>query len=418
MFFSRSNLTMFFFASTALGVASSTPWMDATKPVDARVAALLAQMTNAEKQAQAIHLTGGVTTAVQEQYGATGLGAFPGMGCATPTSLAAQNGMQAYFLNHSRLRVPVTFHFETLHGGGCGATIFPMPCLQGATWDTPLVHEVGRTVGAEASANGADRGFSPEINVCTDPRFGRTEENFGEDPALVAAMGVAAVTGLHGGNTGGPSAYLPAGAIVSEAKHAAAYGYGGKDGAAADLSLRTLHDIYLKPWREYFKHGGRGAMLSHNSINDVPAHADGELMAQLRSWAKSDGTLLASDMCDVGLLAFPGTAAKPSKRGFGVAADLTAAGAMWALCGSNHRLPDRARNPLIAHSRPMVHRSMRAGMDQELCNPTDDRGMTFGLMAQAVKDEVLPQASLDRAASNVLRSKVGALAPRAVLMPS
>lgn len=77
-------------------------------------------------------------------------------------------------------------------------------------------------------------------------RFGRTEENFGEDPALVAAMGAAAVLGLHGGNSEGPSSYLPKGAIVSEAKHAAAYGFGGKDGAAADLSERTLHDIYLR----------------------------------------------------------------------------------------------------------------------------------------------------------------------------
>ena len=60
------------------------------------------------------------------------------------------------------------------------------------------------------------------LQVCTDPRFGRTEENFGEDPALVSAMGVAAVKGLHGGNTKGPSSYLPIGTIVSEAKHAAA----------------------------------------------------------------------------------------------------------------------------------------------------------------------------------------------------
>ena len=73
-------------------------------------------MTNAEKQAQTIHLTG-VDIATAPQYGATGLGAYPGMGCATPASLAKQNMVQAYFLNHSRLGIPVTFHFETLHGG-------------------------------------------------------------------------------------------------------------------------------------------------------------------------------------------------------------------------------------------------------------------------------------------------------------
>ena len=181
-------------------------------------------------------------------------------------------------------------------------------------------------------------------------------------------MGVAAVQGLHGGNTEGPSGYLPKGTIVSEAKHAAACepsltprgfiafssrrlrnsvpaatsalrfsdtltrrcatcasigttldGFGGKDGMAADLSPRTLHDIYLRPWREYKEAGGRGAMLSHNSINDVPAHADPELMSLLRRWAppagvNSSGMLLASDMCDIGLLA-SGSPSNHIKRG-------------------------------------------------------------------------------------------------------
>lgn len=95
---------------------------------------------------------------------------------------------------------------------------------QGATWDAPLVRSVASAIARQARANGVDRGFSPEINVCTDPRFGRTEENFGEDPTLVAAMGAAAVSGLHAGNAEGPSSYLNrTTAIVSEAKHAAAY---------------------------------------------------------------------------------------------------------------------------------------------------------------------------------------------------
>jgi|EP01043_Picozoa_sp_COSAG02_P031008 beta-glucosidase len=360
-------------------------WMNRQLSVDARVELLLEQMTNEEKQAQTVHLTGGNWTEIEAQYGSTSFGAFPAGGDGSPESIVQQNARQSYMVNNSRLGIPVTFHYETLHSGGGGATIFPMPCLQGSTWDHTLVGEVGRIIGLEASANGGDRGFSPEINVCTDPRFGRTEENFGEDPALVSAMGVAAVQGLHGGNVDGPSGYLPKGTIVSEAKHAAAYGFGGKDGMAADLSPRTLHDIYLRPWREYKEAGGRGAMLSHNSINDVPAHADPELMSLLRRWAptggvNSSGMLLASDMCDVGLLA----SGSPSDHltrgpttGFGVAANLSAAGAM----------------------------SMEAGMDQELCNPTDGRGQAFTLIAQAVKDGLMSQAALDRATANVLRAK-------------
>ena len=100
---------------------------------------------------------------------------------------------------------------------------------------------------------------------------------------------------------------------------------------AADLSPRTLHDIYLRPWREYKVAGGRGAMLSHNSINDVPAHADPELMSLLRRWAppggvNSSGMLLASDMCDIGLLA-SGSPSNHIKRGpnsgFGVVSTMS-----------------------------------------------------------------------------------------------
>lgn len=194
----------------------------------------------------------------------------------------------------------------------------------------------------------------------------------------MSAMGEAAVIGLHGGNVDGPSSYLnQASAIVSEAKHAAAYGFGGKDGAAADLSPRTLHDVYLRPWKTYMEAGGRAAMLSHNSINDVPAHANVELMSLLRNWSVGNGGIfLASDMCDVGLLAHPWDLSS----GFGVAADMEGACVL----------------------------SMTAGMDQELCNPTDGRGQAFTLAADAVRAGTLSHDALRRAAGNVLRSKFAA----------
>ena len=248
-----------------------------------------------------------------------------------------------------------------------------MPAGQASAWDTTLVRDIAGVVALEAWATGIDRGFSPELNVPGDARFGRTEENFSEDPMLTAALGAAAVMGLHAGEAGGPSTYLPArGAIVSEAKHAAAYGYGGKDGAPADVSDRTLHDIYLRPWREYAAAGGRGAMLAHNAINGVPCHSSLELMSWLRTQGPGGafaGALLGSDMCDVGLL-----------RSFRVAANLTAAAVM----------------------------SMGAGLDQELCNPTDGRGQAFPLVPAAIASGQMPAAALDRAAGNVLRAKFAA----------
>ena len=110
---------------------------------------------------------------------------------------------------------------------------------------------------------------------------GRTEENFGEDPTLVEAMAVAAVTGLQGG-TARPTDYLPDNqSIVCEAKHCCAYGAGGRDGASADISTKTLHDVYLRPWKAYIAAGGRGMMLAHNELNGVQMHANHFIMTEL-----------------------------------------------------------------------------------------------------------------------------------------
>ncbi len=87
------------------------------------------------------------------------------------------------------------------------------------------------------------------LQVDTDPRFGRTEEAFGEDPQLVSVLGEAYALGMMGGETGGPNTYLGPNSVVTEAKHFAAYGYGGKDAYRTDVSDRTLFDVYLKPWK-------------------------------------------------------------------------------------------------------------------------------------------------------------------------
>jgi hypothetical protein len=151
--------------------------------------------------------------------------------------------------------------------GAVMGTIFPMPAGQGCTWNATAVEGVAAAIAAESRASGADRGFSPELQVATDPRFGRTQENFGGDPFLVSRLGVAATLGLQGGDTSGPSGYLPNynTTITSEAKHFAVYGYGDVDGAPADVSIATLYDVYMRPWKAYVEAGGRGAMAAHNT---------------------------------------------------------------------------------------------------------------------------------------------------------
>lgn len=171
---------------------------------------------------------------------------------------------------------PTSFIGETLHSGYRQGTVFPMPCLQGATWDRDLVQAAASVIALEARTSGVDRGFSPVLHGCTDPRFGRCEEAFGEDPQLIAIMGVAAVTGLSGpGAAGAASTYIaePTKKIATEAKHFAAYSYGGRDGSMpADISELTLYDVYLKPWYKYAQAGGRGIMAAHNTVRCDTGH--------------------------------------------------------------------------------------------------------------------------------------------------
>ena len=255
------------------------PWLDATLPIAQRVSKLMAQMTLQEKAAQLLHTSIGIggpeIPGVAAAIAAGGLGAMTieanqpvnGSTCDEACRIANLRRMQLAFLNGTRLGIPVSFVIETSHCGAAGGTIFPMGVTQGASWNVSLAHEVGEAIAKEARAWGGDRGLSPEISVCNDPRFGRIEENFGEDPAHVTAFTIAAVTGLQGGKAA-PSEYLPDNDhVVCEAKHCCAYGAGGRDGQSADISPKTLHDVYLRPWDAFVAAGGRGMMLAHSTCS-------------------------------------------------------------------------------------------------------------------------------------------------------
>ena len=169
-------------------------------------------------------------------------------------------------------------------------------------------------------------------------------------------------TGLGGeGNADSPSEYVLPGHVSCEAKHLAAYGAGEMDGAPADVSPMTLHDIYLKPWKKFFAAGGRGAMCSHNSVNGIPAHMSKELMTDIirGDWNHSN-VFFASDFHDIDAI-----------MGFKMAATLEDAGILAA----------------------------NAGMDQAL------GGNANTYLASAVNSGKLPRAVLERAAAATLREK-------------
>eukprot|EP00966_Prymnesium_polylepis_P197166 4569245-Prymnesium_polylepis.1 len=172
------------------------PWLNASLSVSTRVTLLIAAMTIDEKVAQLGYNIGPCDVMDVSHY-PNGIG-----GCSIGGAEGGANftnGFQAALRASTRLGVPASVHGETTHSGGAaGTTVFPMPCSQGATWNETLVEEIGRVNALQLRASGGDHALSPVLQVCTDPRFGRFEENFAEDPFLVARYGMAAVAGLQG----------------------------------------------------------------------------------------------------------------------------------------------------------------------------------------------------------------------------
>lgn len=157
--------------------------------------------------------------------------------------------------------------------------------LKGMSWNTSLVNAIAKVIAEEAHSLGVHAVFAPVVNMMGDPRFGRGQEGFGENPVLTSAMGVASVLGLQGGDgySTGPSSYLEPGKVVSLGKHFAAYGaaIGALNGGPADVSNRTLHEVYLRPWIALARAGVRAVMPSHNTVGDIPAHGNKWLLDQV-----------------------------------------------------------------------------------------------------------------------------------------
>lgn len=244
-------------------------YLDPAAPIPDRVTHLISLMTPLELAHQLINKNEGGWSDIPDilaTFGATGIGSLfidevmnkswsnPGVWSTPLESLRSRNALQAAFLNASRLAIPASFCMEGLHSGGWGGTSFPGPPALAATWNTSLVTAIGRVIALEARSTGVDTALAPVVNMFTDSRFGRYSEGFSPDPHVTAALGVAMVVGLQGGDSpGGPASYLPdfTTCVAAQAKHFAAYGHaaGGLDGGVAELTNRSLFEIFLEPWQ-------------------------------------------------------------------------------------------------------------------------------------------------------------------------
>src|ERR1017187_3834870 len=244
------------------------------------------------------------------------------------------NAIQKFFLENSRLGIPVIFHEECLHGhAAIGGTSFPQPIGLGATFDPELVEALFTMTAAEARARGTHQALTPVVDVARDPRWGRVEETYGEDPYLVSRMGIAAVRGFQGDATFRDKQH-----VIATLKHFAAHGEpeGGANCAPANVSLRVLRETFLYPFHEALKQGGAiSVMASYNEIDGVPSHANQWLLRDVlrKEWGFKG--FVVSDYYAIYELSY-----RPETHGHFVAKDKKEACALAVAAGVNIELPE------------------------------------------------------------------------------
>lgn len=187
----------------------------------------------------------------------------------------------------TRLKIPLMFAEDVIHGQ---KTVFPLPLALAASWDMALVRATARVAAQEAASIGIDQVYSPMVDVCRDPRWGRIAESPGEDPFLASRFAEAMVEGYQGSDLSRSDA------VMACLKHFCGYGggMGGRDYDAVDLAPATLHDVVLPPFVAGIRAGAGSIMASFNTLNGVPMHANRTVITDLfRKNLGFDGLVVA-----------------------------------------------------------------------------------------------------------------------------
>jgi beta-glucosidase len=368
-------------AAAALAVGQAPPpYKDPQLPVEQRVADLLGRMTLEEKVAQ--------TLSVWQQKSAlvNADGVFDpvkaatvlrhGIGEVTRPSdgvdrggrrrspretVELVNAIQKWVVEETRLGIPVMFHEEALHGlAALRGTNFPVPIALASTWDDGLVERIFAVAAREVRARGSHHVLAPVLDLARDPRWGRTEETYGEDTYLATRLGVAAIRGYQGaGPTLGP------GRVFATMKHYAAHGphEGGINTAPTNVSERLLRDELLPPFEAAVKEARVASVMpSYNEIDGVPSHASRWLLDRvLRQEWGFDG-LIVSDYQGIEQLA--------------------------------------GRHHVAANNAEAARLALEAGVDLELPDRT-----AYSNLTDEVKNGRVSMDTLDRSVARMLRVK-------------
>jgi beta-glucosidase len=183
------------------------------------------------------------------------------------------NTIQKWVRENTRLGIPVMFHEECLHGHAASkGTSFPQAIALASTWDPELVREVFSATAHEVRARGAQQCLTPVLDLAREPRWGRTEETYGEDPYLGSRLAVAATRGFQGT---GP--FIDKSHVIATAKHFAVHGQpeGGTNTAPGNYSERVIREYFLKPFEAAVTEAGiQSVMASYNEIDGIPSHGN------------------------------------------------------------------------------------------------------------------------------------------------
>jgi beta-glucosidase len=304
---------------------------DAQAPADVerRIDALLAQMTVEEKFGQLQQLDGHADGRYRPEHVDLARKGLLGS-TLNVRGAKAVNDLQRAAVEQSRLKIPLLFAFDVIHGY---RTVFPIPLGETASWDPAAVERAAAIAAAETRAAGVHWTFAPMVDIARDARWGRVAEGAGEDPYLGAAMARARVRGFQGTDFSAPDR------VIACAKHWVAYGAAeaGRDYHQADLSERTLRTVYFPPFKAALDAGAATFMSAFNDLNGVPASANRFTLTHvLRGEWKFDG-FVVSDYTSIPELVNHGVAAgegEAARLGLSAGVDMEMVSRTYATHGS------------------------------------------------------------------------------------
>ncbi len=362
-------LSLVFFVPGIAPAQNVPDYKNPKLPIEQRVADLLGRMTLEEKCAQLAPPPGRVrqvldTTGKYDDKSARA--AFLALYSPTTTLTSRdgailRNAAQRFLIEKTRLGIPDIFQGEALHGFmSKGATSFPQALGLASTWDPALVKRVFTAAADEMASAGVHQAFTPVLDLARDPRWGRTEETYGEDPYLGSRIGVAAIEGLQG-----PNYMIDRHHVVATAKHFAVHGApeGGTNTAPGNYAERIVRESYLAAFQAAIVEAKAGSvMASYNEINGIPSHVNSWLLDQvLRQEWGFDGFVVSDG------------------------------GGLQMLVNVHHVAADFAG---------AARQALAAGVDYDLSD-----GSVYRTLLEQVQQGKVPEWQIDRAVSHMLTGK-------------